>query len=160
MTPRRIIVPVTFADDSYEAVAAAAAFAVAFGAELILAGIAPLAPIEPLLDTPDVGRLARQLEQQDLLDRIVAERLTDLAAALPGIPSRTVQSSGSTGVALMAAARQARADLVVVPIRREGEVAHLVHDHFDRYVFTTARCRFSSCPPNSGSKAHANGDTR
>jgi nucleotide-binding universal stress UspA family protein len=160
MTPRRIIVPVTFADDSYEAVAVAAAFAVVFGAELILAGIAPLAPIEPLLNTPDIGRLARQAEQQELLDRIVAERLTDLAAALSGIPSRTVQSSGSTGVALMAAARQARADLVVVPIRREGEIAHLVHDHVDRYVLHHSEVPVLVVPTNGGSKAHANGDTR
>lgn len=160
MTPRRIIVPVTFADDSMEAVAVAAAFAVALGAELVLAGIAPIAPVEPLLDTPDIGRLARQVEQQELLDRIVAERLEDLAAALPGIPSRTVQSSGPIGAALMAAADEARADLVVLPIRRESELKHLVHDHVDRYVLHHSDVPVLVVPTNGRNKAHANGDRR
>ena len=160
MAPRRIIVPVTFADDSFEAVAVAAELAVALGAELVLAGIAPIAPIDPLLDTPDVGRLARQMEQQELLDQLVAERLSDLAAALPGIPSRTVQSSGSVGAALLAAAGEARADLVVVPIRRESEVAHLLHDHVDRYVLHHSDVPVLVVPTNGKSKARTNGDRR
>jgi nucleotide-binding universal stress UspA family protein len=160
MTPSRIIVPVTFADDSFEAVAVAAAFAAALGAELVLAGIAPIAPLEPPIDVPDVGRLARQAERQELLDRMVAERLADLAAALPGIRSRTLQSSGPVGAALMAAAGEAHADLVVVPIRWESELAHLVHDHADRYVLHYSDVPVLVVPTNGRSNAHTNGDVR
>jgi nucleotide-binding universal stress UspA family protein len=31
-------------------------------------------------------------------------------------------------------AREQRADLVVIPMRRAKELAHLLHDHADRYV--------------------------
>ena len=50
---------------------------------LVLAGIAPVASPEPSLDAPgEVQTLARQAEQQELLDRIVAERLDEIAGAL------------------------------------------------------------------------------
>ena len=160
MTPHRIIVPVTFADDSFEAVAVAATFAAALGAELVLAGITPIAPLDPPVDVPDAGRLGRQVQRQELLDRLVAERLADLAAALPGIPSRTLQSSGPVGAALVAAAGEAHADLVVVPIRREGELAHLVHDHVDRYVLHHSDVPVLVVPTGGLNKAHSNGDVR
>jgi nucleotide-binding universal stress UspA family protein len=135
MTPRSIITPVTFADDCYDAVAVAAAMAAALRAELVLAGVAPMAPPEPEVDTPDVDRLARQLENQQLLDRLIARRLDELKGALPhGVRARSLQTSGPVGAALVAAARQQGADLIVVPIRRESELAHLIHDHVDRYV--------------------------
>jgi nucleotide-binding universal stress UspA family protein len=135
MTARSIITPVTFADECYEAVAVAAAMAAALRAELVLAGVAPMAPPEPELDTPGFDRLARQLENQQLLDRLIARRLEELTGALPrGIRARSLQTCGPVGAALVAAAREQGADLIVVPIRRERELAHLVHDHVDRYV--------------------------
>jgi nucleotide-binding universal stress UspA family protein len=89
--PRCIIVPVTFPRDAREVVGVAAAFAGALGAELVLAGIAPLAPPEPQRYGPEeIGPIARQREQH--------------------------------------------ADLIVVPMLREGELRHLLHDHADRHV--------------------------
>jgi hypothetical protein len=85
MTCRRIIAPVTFAHDSLDGAAVAAELAAALGAELLLAGIAPVAPPEPTRDAPTViETLQRQVEDQRLLDRIVAERLDELAARLAG----------------------------------------------------------------------------
>jgi nucleotide-binding universal stress UspA family protein len=130
-----IITPVTFAEDSYEAVGVAASLAAALGSELVLAGIAPAAMPEPLLDTPELEGLAQQMQDQQLLDRLVAERLEELARSLPpSVRTRTLLTFGPVGPALVAAARQQRADLVVIPIHRESELAHLVHDHADRYV--------------------------
>jgi nucleotide-binding universal stress UspA family protein len=126
--PRSIVVPVTLAEDCFEAVAVAAPLAAALRAELVLVGIAPLASPAPTLDSG-------WRSEQKLVDRIVAARLQELADALPpSVRARTRVTWGPVGAALVAAARDERADLVVVPIRREGELAHLVHDHADRYV--------------------------
>jgi nucleotide-binding universal stress UspA family protein len=51
-----------------------------------------------------------------------------------GLHCRTMLTWGPVGPTLVEAAREQNADLVVVPIRRESELAHLVHDHADRYV--------------------------
>jgi nucleotide-binding universal stress UspA family protein len=65
----------------------------------------------------------------------MAERLEDLAEALPdGIRCRTLLTWGPVGPTLVETAREEHADLVVVPIRRESGLAHLLHDHADRYV--------------------------
>jgi nucleotide-binding universal stress UspA family protein len=134
-SPHTIITPVTFAEDSYEAVGFAASLAAALGSELVLAGIAPAAMPEPLLDTPELEALAQQMQDQQLLDRLVTERVEELARALPrSVRSRMLLTSGPVGPALVAAAREQRADLIVVPIHRESELAHLAHDHADRYV--------------------------
>jgi nucleotide-binding universal stress UspA family protein len=132
--PRCIIAPITFAPDSLQAAAVAAELAAELGAELVLAGIAPLAPPEPLMASPGESMTrARQAEEQALVDRLVAERLAELARAWGG-RIRTVLTWGPVGAALVTAAREEHADLVVVPIRREGKLAHLFHDHADRYV--------------------------
>ena len=76
---KRIIVPVTFAHDSLEAVAVAAGLAAALGAELVLAGIAPLASPEPSLNgATGTETVLRQADEQKLVDQIVSERLEEL----------------------------------------------------------------------------------
>jgi nucleotide-binding universal stress UspA family protein len=132
MTRQCIIAPVTFAHDSLEAAAVAADLAAALGGELVLAGIAPVVPPDP---PTEIETLQVQVDHQRVLDQIMAERLAELVEALPdGLRSRTLLTWGPVGPALVEAAREQHADLVVVPIRREGELAHLVHDHADRYV--------------------------
>ena len=132
---RRIIAPITFAEDSLAAAAVAAELAQTVGAELVLAGIAPIVQPEPLAVADDIGAAARQAEEQLLVDRILEERLAQLAGALPpAARTRTLLTYGPVGAALVHAAREERADLVVVPIRRESGLAHLLHDHADRYV--------------------------
>jgi nucleotide-binding universal stress UspA family protein len=136
MTGRRVIAPVTFAHDSLEAAAVAAELAAALGAELVLAGIAPVAPLESSNGTiTEVDAMQRQAEHQRLVDQILSERLEELAEAMPdGLRCRTMLTWGPVGPMLVEAAREQEADLVVVPIRRESELAHLVHDRADRYV--------------------------
>jgi len=161
MTPRRIITPVTLAEASYEAVAVAATLAAALDAELVLAGIAPAALPDPQLDTPDVERLTQQVREQELLDRLIAERLEDVAGALPRkLHLRSLRTSGPVGDALVAAAREERADLIVVPILRESELAHLVHDHVDRFVLHHSDVPVLVVPVGSRRPSHLNGDTR
>jgi nucleotide-binding universal stress UspA family protein len=134
--PRSIIVPVTYSDDAGQLVAVAGALAGALGAELILAGVAPLAPPAWSADgAAAVGALAEQSETQELVDRLVRERLEELAATLaPGVLARTVLTWGPMGAALVDAARDECADLIAVPMRRESELRHVVRDHADRYV--------------------------
>jgi nucleotide-binding universal stress UspA family protein len=136
MTGRRVIAPVTFAHDSLEAAAVAAELAAALGAELVLAGIAPVAPLESSNGTiTEVDAMQRQAEHQRLVDQILSERLEELAEAMPdGLRCRTMLTWGPVGPMLVEAAREQEADLVVVPIRRESELAHLLHDRADRYV--------------------------
>jgi nucleotide-binding universal stress UspA family protein len=154
-SPHRIITPVTFAEDSAEAVGVAAALAAALGSELVLAGIAPAAMPEPLLDTPDLVLLAQQMQDQQLLDRLVVERLEELARALPpSVRTRTLLTSGPVGPALVTAAREQRADLIVVPIHRERELAHLVHDHADRYVLHHSDVPVLVVPTGAHDTAH------
>lgn len=158
MTPHRLITPVTLAEDSCEAVGVAAALAAALGAELVLAGIAPAAMPEPLLDTPDLEGRAQQMQDQHLLDRLVTERLEELARALPrSVRTRTLLTSGPVGPALVDAAREQRADLIVVPIHRESELAHLVHDHADRYVLHHSDVPVLVVPTGAHDTAHLNG---
>jgi nucleotide-binding universal stress UspA family protein len=134
--PHRIIVPVALSHDARPAVEVAAALATSCDAELVLAGIAPLAPPEPARDSPGaVSSYTRRAEQQALVDRLVGERIQELAGELGGgVRVRTVVTWGAVGPALVAAARDEHADLIVVPMRREREWRHVIHDHADRHV--------------------------
>jgi nucleotide-binding universal stress UspA family protein len=135
MTMHRILAPVTFAEDSLEASTVAAELAEALGAELVLLGIAPLVQPEAICAPDDLEALQRSAREQRLLDHIVGERLKEFADSLPAaVRRRTRLAYGAVGAALVDAARDERADLMVVPIRREHELAHLFHDHADRYV--------------------------
>jgi nucleotide-binding universal stress UspA family protein len=149
--PRRLIAPVTFADDSLEAAAVAASLAAALDGELILAGIAPLAPPEAMIYQGEPGIPSPATGQQELVDRIVAERLEEFAGALPPrLPARTLVAHGSVGETLVAVARDEGADLVVVPMRREPTLAHLLHDHADRYVLHHCEVPVLVVPTNGG----------
>jgi nucleotide-binding universal stress UspA family protein len=95
----------------------------------------PLVPPETAGFPGEPGTLSQQLGQQRLVDSIVAERLEEFAGALPPrLASRTLVTHGSVGPALAAVARDEHADLIVVPMRREPMLAHLLHDHADQYV--------------------------
>jgi nucleotide-binding universal stress UspA family protein len=133
---QRIIAPVTFAPDSLDAATVAAELAAALEAELVLVGVAPVVPPDPSPESPTaLDTLQVQAGHQRLLDQIMLERLGELAAGLPeGVRCRSVLSWGPIVPALVAAAAEQRADLIVVPIRRESELGHLAHDHADRYV--------------------------
>jgi nucleotide-binding universal stress UspA family protein len=130
MTPTRIIAAITFAEDSLEAAAIAASLAESLGAELVLAGIAPLAA-----DEETDGDGSAPASEQQLVDHLIGTRLEQFRAALaPGIRARTRMTWGPVGAALVSAAADEGADLVVVPSRRESRVAHPLHDRVERYV--------------------------
>jgi nucleotide-binding universal stress UspA family protein len=136
-TPRSVLVGVPLHDDDGGlTVATAAAYAAALGAELILAGIAPIA--QPLvaeahlaLGPPSLPPIA----EQQTIDRIARARLEEAAAALPaGLAARTVLNWGTPGTVLVETALMEGADLIVVPMKREGPLGHLLHDGNDRHV--------------------------
>jgi hypothetical protein len=91
MTGERIIAPVTFALDSLETAAVAAELAVALGAELVLAGIAPVAPFEPSYESPsELEALQRPAEHQRLLDQIMASSVKNCSKSAAQRRSRHV----------------------------------------------------------------------
>jgi nucleotide-binding universal stress UspA family protein len=61
------------------------------------------------------------------------------------------------GSALVAAAREQDADLIVVPIHRESELAHIVHDHADRYVLHHSDVPVLVVPTGAHDTAQRNG---
>jgi nucleotide-binding universal stress UspA family protein len=86
--------------------------------------------------TGDVASVQRRVEEQKLVDGLITERLDQFVGALgTEVRARTLLTWGPVGAALIEAAGDEGAELVVVPVRREGgALAHLFHDHADRYV--------------------------
>ena len=108
--PRAVLVAVELNDSSAAAatVAAAGLLADALGAEVILAGIAPLVQAVP----PDAP---------------ATSLLTRTADCLPaGVVRRTMLRWGATGPAIVEAARQEQVDLVVVSTH-SGADHYVVH---------------------------------
>jgi nucleotide-binding universal stress UspA family protein len=110
--PRAVLVAVELNDRSAAAtVAAAGLLADALGAEVILAGIAP-------------G------DREATIDALTHRQVTRTAAWLPaGVVRRTMLRWGATGPAIVEAARQEHADLVVVSTRSGAD--HYVVHHTD-----------------------------
>jgi nucleotide-binding universal stress UspA family protein len=129
--PRTIVVPITLSRDCNERTAAAARLAETLGAELVLVGIAPLVP--PAQWSARVSRfvlLDREREAQRVIDRLVAERLEELRAAVPvGVRARTVVTWGPVEKALTEVAEAEGADMIVVSMRDWSPFTHLFCDH-------------------------------
>jgi nucleotide-binding universal stress UspA family protein len=128
--PRAVLVAVEPHDSAAAAatVAAAGLLADALGAELILAGVAPLvqpappdAPVAPPLPLPAGDRQAK-------VDALTHRQVMRTAEGLPaGVVRRTMLRWGATGPALVEAARQEQVDLVVVST--SGGADHYVVHH-------------------------------
>ena len=100
---------------------------------LVLLGIAPVADTA-LTDLDGEPPDPISVDQQ-VLDGLAEERLDEAAHTVPrSVRSRTVLTWGSAGPAIADATRDEGADLVVVPMRQESELGHLLHDHADRHV--------------------------
>jgi nucleotide-binding universal stress UspA family protein len=133
--PRCIAVAVTLGPDSRQIVSTATALADVLGAELVLVGIAPLAVPARAAAQVENGNWLGADNEQRLLDLLVRERLDELSGELPaGLRVRTVLSWGPTGPALVEAARDEHAELIVVAMRRGSAAGHALHDHDDRHV--------------------------
>jgi nucleotide-binding universal stress UspA family protein len=132
---RHVIVPVDQSPEASIAMAHAAHLAAQLDAELILLGLSPwaIAPtsIAPIL----IGSPQEPAVAQDRLDRLTQKHLDDAAADLPpGVRWRTAIGWGAAGPAIVDAAKEYAADLIVLPMRRGGGFSHLLHDGEDRYV--------------------------
>jgi hypothetical protein len=129
LRPRSVLVAVELRDGAAAtAVAAAGVLAAALGAEVILAGVAPLVqstpPDEPvvLLHPVPMG------DRQATIDALTHRRVNESARRLPAsVPRRTMLRWGAIGPAIVDAARQERVDLVVVSLR--GGADHYVLHH-------------------------------
>jgi nucleotide-binding universal stress UspA family protein len=134
---RVLVVPPGDAASASSIVAISAGIADGLGAELLLLGVAPAAiPTtagQGLAATGDRRDTLRR--EQARLDEAAQARLHSLVAAVPvEVSARTVLGRGRPGPAIVRAARQYEADLIVVGMRRSGRAAHLLHDGADRYV--------------------------
>ena len=136
-SPRSVLVGVHLDErNDVATVETAAAYAEKLGAELVLAGVAPIA--EPVLTDAYMaldGPSAPPLHQQQMIDRLARERLEEAASAVPeAVAARTVLNWGTPGLVLVETAAREGAELIVVPMRHEGALGHLLHDGDDRYV--------------------------
>jgi nucleotide-binding universal stress UspA family protein len=134
--PRAVLAAVEPYEAGAEAtVEVAGVLAAAFGAEVVLAALAPLAQAAPTADDVVPLRPTPPPELQTAIDGLTQSRAERAAARLPAaVPRRTVLCRGPAGPAIVDAARSEDADLVVVPMRRAGVLGHLLHDGTDRYV--------------------------
>jgi nucleotide-binding universal stress UspA family protein len=134
---RVLVVPPGDAASASSIVAISAGIADGLGAELLLLGVAPAAiPTtggQGLAATGDRGDAVRR--EQTRLDEAAQARLDRLVAGVPvEVSARAVLGRGRPGPAIVRAAREHEADLIVVGMRRSGRAAHLLHDGVDRYV--------------------------
>jgi nucleotide-binding universal stress UspA family protein len=132
---RKIIAPVTLAHEAFAAATVAARLALALDGELLLAGIAPLVRPDPLPSQRFLDVLSRHTREQELVDRVITERLDDFAARLPSGPRlRTLLAHGPVGATLLKAARDHAADLLVIPMPRQHERERIADHHADGYI--------------------------
>ncbi len=133
--PARVLVPAEDDEASFAAVEDAAALAAAVGAELVLLALLPSSMAMPLYPSALAIAPDDALGDPAEIDRLMAERRTMFAKRLPaGVRARWIHSSKPSGAAIVGAAGDVGADLVVVPMRRGNELTHAVRDGIDRYV--------------------------
>jgi nucleotide-binding universal stress UspA family protein len=136
-SPRRILVPVDCGPESDAAVAHAAAIASAFGGELLLLGVVPLPALGPLIAPPAPDGVR---DDEQPVDRLTLKRLARTQAGIAsGVPSRRYLRWGPPGPAIVDAAREEGADLVVVPREPGHSLAHPLRDATDRHVVQHSR---------------------
>jgi nucleotide-binding universal stress UspA family protein len=125
--PARILVPAEPRRGNAGAVAYAAALATALDAELLLLGLVALRALGPLTVPPEPDGIAA-FEAPD--DPVVRRQLARTEARLgPAAHARPVLGWGPAGPAIVDAAREEAADLVVVPLH--GSTARHVANHCD-----------------------------
>lgn len=133
--PSRVLVPVDDDRASTAAVLAAGALAMALDAELVLVALLPGVVVMPAY--PSALAISPDDASDDgaELERIRAQRRSAVSGLLPaGVRSRWIDGRKPAGEAIVSAADEAHADLVVVPMRRSSELGHAIHDGADRHV--------------------------
>jgi nucleotide-binding universal stress UspA family protein len=133
--PRRILVPIDGDPPTGPAFDQAASLAVGLGAELVLLGVTT----DAFANHPVPSALAIAPDEvaadRNLIEGKTRERLREAQDRVPsGVRSRAVMSWSPEGPAIVKAAREEAADLIVVGMRRGGELAHMFRDGADRHV--------------------------
>jgi nucleotide-binding universal stress UspA family protein len=151
-SPRRILVPVDFGPASDAAVAHAAGLADALDAELLLLGVVPLPALGPVILAPEPDGMVDHANPED---RLALRRLARTQARVaPGVRSRRCLRWGPVGPAIVDAARQEEADLVVVPREPGHSLTHPLRDATDRHVVQHCRVPVLVVPaPAAASRA-------
>jgi nucleotide-binding universal stress UspA family protein len=139
--PSRVLVPVDDDDaGSAAAVDAAAGLAQALDAELVLVAMLPGAVVMPAYPAALAVATEDVLPDGAEIDRIRAQRRSAVASRLPaGVRSRWIDGRKPAGEAIVGAADETDADLVVVPMHRGGGLAHALRDGADRHVLHHSR---------------------
>ena len=134
--PYRFLLPVDCSTSTSEPLDAATRLARGVNGSVTLLAVVPLAP--PPSDLNDLARgtgVGADPEEQEVLDRLARERLDEVVAGIEdGLDVSTEVSWGPVGPAIVDEVQQGAHDLVVISIRQEGELGHLVHDHTLRHV--------------------------
>jgi nucleotide-binding universal stress UspA family protein len=135
-SPQRFLVPVDHSEPSSEAVDVAMNLARSVNGTLTLLAVVPLAPQPAGSDgLPDLSAGFAEAGEQEVLDRLARERLDETAARIgDGLDVGTAIAWGPAGPAIIEEADEHGHDCVVVGMRREGPLGHLIHDHSVRHV--------------------------
>ena len=133
-----------------EAVAVATALATALDAELLLLGLVGLPALGPMVMPPAPDGIAGG---EPPADPLVREQLARTKAKLgPGVRARTLLGWGPDGPAILDAARDQGADLVVVASPHGGGLAHLLHGSTAHYVAEHCGVPVLLVPPRTGGR--------
>ena len=126
--PRRILVPIDGDPPAEGAFAQAASLAEALDAELVLRGVAS----PPLVEA---FAMAAAVPAAEAVDEVTREDVRKARDGLPeAVRSRAIFASTPEGAAIVDAVNAEAVDLVVMAMRRGGELSHLLRDGEDRYV--------------------------
>jgi nucleotide-binding universal stress UspA family protein len=142
-----ILVPVDFSDTANAALAVAHTLARDHRAALVLMAAVPLLPV---VEVP--------LPDEELVDAIheSQERLTRLAAQITDLPVKTHTLVGEPGAAIVDAAREFGADLIVMGTHGRRGVSRLILGSVAEYVLRNAPCPVLTMKP--GTETHVQHD--
>jgi nucleotide-binding universal stress UspA family protein len=133
--PRRILIPVDGDPPAGAAFNHAVALAEALQAQLLVLGIKQPGigayPVPPgmVVTTEEITAAEEEV------DKLAHERVLEALVRVPAsVQTHTIYGRAPAGEAIVAAAREEAADLIVVPMRPGGELSHLLHDGVDRHV--------------------------
>ena len=138
MRIKRILVPIDFSDTSLAALDAAAGFAKAFGAKLLL-----ISAVEPVIVTADLAGAAEILvkaEQETAM--AFQKRLVATARNLTkrGLECRSLVARGNAALTIVETARKTKADLIVIGTHGRTGFSHLFLGSVAERVVRTAPC--------------------
>jgi nucleotide-binding universal stress UspA family protein len=138
--PSCILVAAENDSASVAAVGRAAAIAAALDAELVLLAVLALPLVEAAYPSAlAIGRFDLEGDREEA-ERTLSRRIARFSPLLPpGVRSRWIRGHHPSGPAIVRAADEVDADLVVVPMRRGNELSHLLNDGTDRHVLHQSR---------------------